>query len=51
MDTSKRSLSRDKDILIPRALFTTTTETFVTDIEKLEQILLKIRHSKASKKH
>lgn len=32
MDHSKLNLSRDKDIIIPRALFATTTETFITDI-------------------
>ena len=37
MDHSKLNLSRDKDIIIPRALFATTPETFATDILKLEQ--------------
>ncbi len=37
MDHSKLNLSRDKDIIIPRALFATTPETFETDILKLEQ--------------
>ena len=37
MDHSKLNLSSDKDIIIPRALFATTPETFATDILKLEQ--------------
>lgn len=37
MDHSKLNLSRDKDIIIPRALFATTPETFEADIQKLEQ--------------
>jgi hypothetical protein len=37
MDYSKLNLSRDKDIIIPRALFATNEETFETDIVKLEQ--------------
>jgi hypothetical protein len=38
MDYSKLNLSRDKDIIIPRALFATTPETFETDIVKLESL-------------
>lgn len=38
MDHSKLNLSRDKDIIIPRALFATTPETFETDIQKLESL-------------
>ncbi|TRX05075.1 DUF6922 domain-containing protein [Flavobacterium gawalongense] len=52
MDHSKLNLSRDKDIIIPRALFATTTETFVTDIEKLEQFYSKsdiLKHLKNTK--
>lgn len=41
MDYSKLNLSRDKDIIIPRALFATTEETFETDIIKLEQFYSK----------
>lgn len=37
MDHSKLNLSRDKDIIIPRALFATNQETFPEDIAKLEQ--------------
>lgn len=36
MDYSKLSLKKDKDIIIPRALFASTRETFVSDIERLE---------------
>ena len=38
MDYSKLNLDRDKDIIIPRAMYATTSETFESDIEKLEQI-------------
>jgi formate dehydrogenase maturation protein FdhE len=38
MDYNKLNLSRDKDIIIPRALFATTEETFETDIQKLEEL-------------
>ena len=41
MDHSKLNLSRDKDIIIPRALFATNGETFATDIIKLEQFYSK----------
>ena len=41
MDYSKLNLSRDKDIIIPRALFATNEQTFVTDIVKLEQFYSK----------
>ncbi|MGG7035699.1 MAG: DUF6922 domain-containing protein [Flavobacterium sp.] len=37
MDLNKLSLSRDKDIIIPRALYATTPETFEDDIKRLEQ--------------
>ena len=37
MDHSKLHLSRDADIIIPRALFATNEETFATDISILEQ--------------
>jgi len=36
MDSSKLSLKRDKDIIIPRALYATTQETFSKDISILE---------------
>ena len=39
MDYSKLNLRKDKDIIIPRALlFASTRETFVTDIERLENL-------------
>jgi hypothetical protein len=38
MDHSKLNLSRDKDIIIPRALYATTPDTFETDIQKLESL-------------
>lgn len=38
MDYSKLSVKRDKEIIIPRALFATTEETFNTDILKLEEL-------------
>ena len=41
MDHSKLNLSKDKDIIIPRALFATNEETFTTDIIKLEQFYSK----------
>jgi hypothetical protein len=41
MDHSKLNLYRDADIIIPRALFATTPETFEADIQKLEQYYFK----------
>ena len=38
MDYTKLNLSKDKAIIIPRALYATTPETFETDILKLETI-------------
>lgn len=38
MDYSKLNLSKDKSIIIPRAMFATTPETFETDILKLETL-------------
>ena len=37
-DYNKLNLSKDKAIIIPRALFATTPETFETDILKLETL-------------
>ena len=42
MDHSKLNFSKDKDIIIPRAMYATTPETFEKDIEKLEQLYSKI---------
>ena len=38
MDYNRLNLSKDKAIIIPRALFATTPETFETDILKLENL-------------
>ena len=41
MDYSKLSLKRDKDIIIPRALYATTKDTFREDIARLERLYSK----------
>lgn len=52
LDMDRLDFQRDKDIIIPRALFATTEQTFLKDIttlEKLynkEQILFYLRHTK-----
>lgn len=38
MDHSKLSPKRDKDIIIPRALFATNSASFNDDISKLERL-------------
>lgn len=38
MDPNKLNLSKDKSIIIPRALYATTPDTFETDILKLEAL-------------
>lgn len=38
MDYTKLDLSKDKAIIIPRALYATTPKTFETDILKLEAL-------------
>lgn len=38
MDYNKLNLSRNKDIIIPRALYATTPDTFEEDIKKLENL-------------
>ncbi|GAB5476492.1 MAG: hypothetical protein Mars2KO_45910 [Maribacter sp.] len=38
MDYSKLNLKKDKDIIIPRALFASTRDTFIVDIERLENL-------------
>lgn len=38
MDYSKLSFSKDKDIIIPRAFYATTPETFINDVIILEEI-------------
>jgi site-specific recombinase XerD len=37
MDSSKLSIKRDKDIIIPRALYATTKDSFSNDIKVLEE--------------
>lgn len=37
MDSSKLSLKRDKNIIIPRALYATTKDSFIKDIKVLEE--------------
>lgn len=37
MDSSKLSIKRDKDIIIPRALYATNEDSFPKDIKVLEQ--------------
>lgn len=41
MDYSKLNLKIDIDIIIPRAMYATTKDTFDQDIEKLEQFYTK----------
>jgi len=41
MDYSKLNLKTDLDIIIPRAMYATTKDTFDQDIEKLEQFYTK----------
>ena len=41
MDYSKLSIRHDKDIIIPRALYATTKESFNVDIQKLEKLYTK----------
>jgi len=38
VDMSKLDINRDKDLIIPRALYMTTAESFDTDIVKLESL-------------
>jgi hypothetical protein len=38
VDMTCLDLEKDKDLIIPRALFATTTETFQSDILKLESL-------------
>lgn len=41
MDYSKLSIKKDKDIIIPRALYATTKDTFIKDITTLESLYSK----------
>ena len=38
MDSSKLDVNVDKDIIIPRALFATTEDSFESDISRLESL-------------
>lgn len=38
MDASKLDVGMDKDIIVPRALFATTLDSFENDIAKLESL-------------
>ncbi|MDR6968191.1 hypothetical protein J2X31_002206 [Flavobacterium arsenatis] len=38
IDYNKLNLDRDKAIIIPRAMYATTTDTFEQDIKRLEQL-------------
>ena len=52
MDYDKLNLEKDKAIIIPRAMYATTKDTFDQDIEKLEQFYTKeqiIEHLKNTK--
>ncbi|WP_154859698.1 DUF6922 domain-containing protein [Cyclobacterium xiamenense] len=52
MDHSALDFERDKDIIIPRALFATTPETFDTDIVTLEKLYSRkqiLKHLKTTK--
>ena len=41
MDASRLSLQKDKTIIIPRALFATTQDSFEKDIQRLEKLYSK----------
>lgn len=52
MDCNKLNLDKDKDIIIPRAMYATTEATFEEDIKKLEQLYTPrviVKHLKATK--
>ena len=38
MDYTKLNLNKDKDIIIPRAMYATTADSFEKDIQKLEKL-------------
>lgn len=38
VDASKLDVDNDRDLIIPRALFATTPETFEADIQRLEKL-------------
>lgn len=41
MDFKKLSPQQDKDIIIPRAMYATTSDSFEEDIERLERLYTK----------
>lgn len=52
MDYSKLNPAKDKDIIIPRAMYATTPATFEKDIQKLESLYSKkdiIKYLKSTK--
>lgn len=52
MDYNRLDLQRDEDIIIPRALFATTTDTFDADIAILEKLYARrgiLKHLKNTK--
>lgn len=52
MDYSRLDLQQDKDIIIPRALYATTEQTFQEDIQQLEELYSKkqiLKHLKNTK--
>jgi len=54
MDHSKLDLKKDKDIIIPRALYATTSESFNSDILKLERLYTNnqiVMELKSTKEH
>ena len=54
MDHSKLDIKKDKDIIIPRALYATTPESFLSDILKLESLYTNnqiVTELKSTKEH
>ncbi len=41
MDYTKLNLNKDKDIIIPRAMYATTADSFESDIQRLEKLYSK----------
>ena len=41
MDSNKLNLQRDKDIIIPRSMYATTSDSFEEDIQRLERLYTK----------
>ena len=54
VDMSRLDIDKDRDLIIPRALLSTTTETFQSDISKLESIYPRtaiVSELRATKEH